>query len=122
MLRAFVALILAGCASAAWPQTYPSRAVRIVVPFAVGGSADVYGRFLAAKLSESLGQPFVVENRPGGGAVVGTDAVAKSTPDGYTVLIMSNTHTVNETLIPKKPYELLRDLVPVTGLNYQDLL
>jgi tripartite-type tricarboxylate transporter receptor subunit TctC len=122
MLRAVLASILLCCATAGWSQPYPSRPVRIVVPFAVGGSADVYGRFLAAKLTESLGQPFVIENRPGGGAVVGTDAVAKSAPDGYTVLIMSNTHTVNETLIPKKPYDLLRDLAPVTGVNYQDLL
>jgi tripartite-type tricarboxylate transporter receptor subunit TctC len=96
--------------------------VKVVVPYAVGGSADVYGRVLAAKLSESMGQPFVIENRPGGGAVIGTDAVAKSAPDGYTVLVMSNTHTVNETLIPKKPYDLMRDLAPVTGINSQDLL
>src|SRR5918999_3536684 len=122
MLRAIAAVVLLCFGAAAWSQPYPSRSVRIVVPFAVGGSADVYGRFLAARLSENLGQPFVVENRPGGGAVVGSDAVAKSTPDGYTVLIMSNTHTVNETLIPKKPYDLMRDLVPITGLNYQDLL
>jgi tripartite-type tricarboxylate transporter receptor subunit TctC len=88
----------------------------------VGGSADVYARFLGAKLSDALGQPFVVENRPGGGAVVGTDAVAKSPADGYTILMMSNTHTVNETLIPKKPYDLMKDLAPITGVNYQDLL
>jgi tripartite-type tricarboxylate transporter receptor subunit TctC len=122
MLRSVLALVLLCFAPATWSQPYPSRAVRIVVPFAVGGSADVYGRFLAAKLSENLGHPFVIENRPGGGAVVGTDAVAKSAADGYTVLIMSNTHTVNETLIPKKPYDLMRDLLPVTGINYQDLL
>ena len=64
----------------------------------------------------------MVENRPGGGAVVGTDAVAKSPADGYTILMMSNTHTVNETLIPKKPYDLMKDLAPITGVNYQDLL
>jgi tripartite-type tricarboxylate transporter receptor subunit TctC len=122
MVRGVFALLLAFTAATSWAQTYPARAVRIIVPFAVGGSADVYGRFLAAKLSDTLGHPFVIENRPGGGAVVGTDAVAKSAPDGYTVLIMSNTHTVNETLIPKKPYDLLRDLAPVTGINYQDLL
>lgn len=122
MLRAVLALAMLCGATAAWSQAYPSRSVRIVVPYAVGGSADVYGRVLAAKLSENLGQPFVVENRPGGGAVVGTDAVAKSAPDGYTLLVMSNTHAVNETLIPKKPYDLMRDLAPITGLNYQDLM
>src|SRR2546426_3436006 len=122
MTRGVFALLLALAATTSWAQSYPVRAVRIVVPFAVGGSADVYGRFLAAKLSDAVGHPFVVENRPGGGAVVGTDAVAKSAPDGYTVLIMSNTHTVNERLIPKKPYDLMRDLAPVTGINNQDLL
>src|SRR3954464_7462478 len=122
MIRGACALLYALSASAAWAQSYPTHPVRVVVPYAVGGSADVYGRFLAAKLSETMGQPFVIENRPGGGAVIGTDAVAKSAPDGYTVLVMSNTHTVNETLIPKKPYDLLKDLAPVTGINSQDLL
>ena len=122
MQRAAVALALAFAAVTAPAQNYPSHPVKVVVPYAVGGSADVYGRVLAAKLSETMGHPFVIENRPGGGAVIGTDAVAKSAPDGYTVLIMSNTHTVNETLIPKKPYDLMRDLAPVTGINSQDLL
>src|SRR4051794_20977555 len=122
MLRAVLAVALLCCGAAAWSQPYPSKPVHLVVPYAVGGSADVYGRVLAAKLSENLGHPVVVENRPGGGAIVGTDAVAKSAADGYTVLMMSNTHAVNETLIPKKPYELMRDLAPVTGVNYQDLL
>lgn len=122
MLRGALALTLAFAGFSAAAQNYPSHPVKVVVPFAVGGSADVYGRFLAAKLSETMGQPFVIENRPGGGAVIGTDAVAKSAPDGYTVLVMSNTHTVNETLIPKKPYDLMRDLAPVSGINSQDLL
>src|SRR5689334_9823889 len=122
MLRGAFALTLALVLSPALAQNYPAHPVKVVVPYAVGGSADVYGRVLAAKLSESMGQPFVIENRPGGGAVIGTDAVAKSAPDGYTVLVMSNTHTVNETLIPKKPYDLMRDLAPVTGINSQDLL
>jgi tripartite-type tricarboxylate transporter receptor subunit TctC len=122
MVRAVLGLVLLLFGASAWSQAYPARAVRIVVPFAVGGPADIYGRFIGARLSETLGQPFVIENRPGGGAVVGTDAVAKATPDGYTLLLMSNTHTVNETLIPKKPYDLMRDLAPVSGINYSDLL
>ena len=122
MLRGVLALALAFASFASAAQDYPSRAVKIIVPYGVGGSADVYGRFLAAKLSDALGQPFVIENRPGGGAVIGTDAVAKSDPDGYTLLVMSNTHTVNETLIPKKPYDLMKDLAPITGINSQDLL
>jgi tripartite-type tricarboxylate transporter receptor subunit TctC len=96
--------------------------VRIIVPFAAGGPADLYARAIGEKLQGALGQPFVVENRPGGGAIAGTDAVAKSAPDGYTLLMMSNTHTVNESLIADKPFVLLRDLVPVAPVNYSDLL
>src|SRR5436190_1135656 len=122
MFRSAATFALALTSVATSAQNYPAHPVKVVVPYAVGGSADVYGRFLAAKLSESMGHPFVIENRPGGGAVIGTDAVAKAPPDGYTILVMSNTHTVNETLIPKKPYELMRDLAPITGINSQDLL
>jgi tripartite-type tricarboxylate transporter receptor subunit TctC len=92
------------------------------VPFAVGGPADVYARLLAQRLPELLGQAFVVENRPGAGAVIGTDAVAKSPPDGYTLLLMSNAHTVNETLVANKPYNLTRDFVGVAPINYSDLV
>jgi tripartite-type tricarboxylate transporter receptor subunit TctC len=122
MLRPLIGFIVLCFGTSAWSQAYPSRPVRVIVPFAVGGPADIYGRFIGARLSDTLGQPFVIENRPGAGAVVGTDAVAKSTPDGYTLLVMSNTHTVNETLIPKKPYDLMRDLAPISGINYSDLL
>jgi tripartite-type tricarboxylate transporter receptor subunit TctC len=103
-------------------QTWPSKPIRIIVPFAAGGSADVYARFLAQRLPDQLGQPVVVENRPGAGAVIGTDAVAKSPADGYTLLLMSNTHTVNETLVANKPYNLSRDFVAVAPINYSDLI
>ncbi|GAB3771598.1 tripartite tricarboxylate transporter substrate binding protein [Ramlibacter monticola] len=104
-------------------QTYPSHPVKIIVPFAVGGPADVFARALAQRLPDLLGgQAFVVENKPGAGAVIGTDQVAKSPPDGYTLLLMSNTHTVNETLVASKPYDLLRDFVPVAPINYSDLV
>ena len=106
----------------AWAQPYPSRPVKIIVPYGAGGPADIYARFIGARMQDPLGQPVVVEDRPGGGSILGTDAVAKSAPDGYTLLMMSNTHTVNETLIPKKPFELMRDLAPITGVNYSDLL
>ena len=122
MKRLSFTLLCLFCAFSAFAQVYPARSVKIVVPFGVGGPADIYARFVGAKLSDTMGQPFVVENRPGGGAVIGSDAVAKSAPDGYTLLMMSNTHTVNETLIPKKPYELMRDLAPINGVNYSDLL
>jgi len=103
-------------------QTFPAKPIRVIVPFGAGGPADIYARFLGQRLQEPLGQSFVVENRPGGGSVVGSDHVAKSAPDGYTLLVMSNTHTVNETLIPNKPFVLLRDLAPVAPVNYSDLL
>jgi tripartite-type tricarboxylate transporter receptor subunit TctC len=121
-MRTAVALLLALAAAAAQAQGYPSRPVTIVVPFGAGGPADIYARFLGQRMQEPLGQPIVVENRPGGGSVVGSNAVARSAPDGYTLLMMSNTHTVNETLIPNKPFVLLRDLAPVAPVNYSDLL
>jgi tripartite-type tricarboxylate transporter receptor subunit TctC len=103
-------------------QAYPSRPVKIVVPFAVGGPADVYARFIAQRLTDSLGQSFVVDNKPGAGSVIGTDLAAKSPADGYTLLLMSNTHTVNETLIPVKPFVLMRDFVAVAPINFSDLV
>ena len=122
MVRAVFALALLSFSVASWSQSYPTRPVKIVVPYGVGGSADVYARYLGAKLQESMGQTFVIENRPGGGSIVGTDVVAKSEPDGYTLLMMSNTHTVNETLIPKKPFDLMRDFAPISGVSYSDLM
>jgi len=122
MVRAVLALALLALSAASWSQAYPSRPVKIVVPYGVGGSADVYARYLGAKLQEGMGQSFVIENRPGGGSIVGTDVVAKSEPDGYTLLMMSNTHTVNETLIPKKPFDLMRDFAPITAVSYSDLM
>jgi tripartite-type tricarboxylate transporter receptor subunit TctC len=119
---AFVAAIMAFAAASASAQDYPNRPVRIVVPFAAGGPADVYARFLGQKLQDALGQPFIVDNRPGGGSVIGTDAVAKSAPDGYTLLMMSNTHTVNESLMPNKPFQLMRDFTAVAPVNYSDLV
>lgn len=115
-------LLLAGACALAAPavasaQSWPSRPVRIIVPFGLGGSADVAARFLADPLAQALGQSFVVENRPGAGAVIGTEAVAKAPPDGHTLLLMSNTHTANETLLPNRPYQLMRDLAPVAAIN-----
>ena len=120
--RALLALAACLAAVPACAQDYPSRPVRLIVPFAPGGSADVFGRFIAQKLQESLGQNFVIDNRPGGGSLIGTDAVAKAAPDGYTLLVMSNTHTVNESLIPSRPFQLMRDFVPVAPINASDLV
>jgi tripartite-type tricarboxylate transporter receptor subunit TctC len=109
-------------AAPALAQTYPAKPVRIIVPFAAGGPADVYARFMAQRLQDALGQSFVIDNRPGAGSVIGTDAVAKAAPDGYTLLLMSNAHTVNESLIPNKPFQLMRDFVAIAPLNYSDLV
>ena len=119
-ISAFIAALSLSLGALA--QSYPSRPVKIIVPYGAGGPADVYARFVGLKLGEAMGQAFVVEDRPGGNAIVGTEAVAKSPPDGYTLLMMSNTHTVNETLLPKRPYNLMKDLAPITGINYSDLV
>ena len=103
-------------------QPYPNRPVKIIVPFAASGPADNYARFMAQRLQEALGQNFVVDNRPGAGSIIGTDAAAKSAPDGYTLLMMSNTQTVNESLIPVRPFNLLKDFVPIAPINYSDLV
>lgn len=103
-------------------QSYPNRPVKIIVPFAASGPADNYARFMAQRLQDALGQPFVVDNRPGAGSIIGTDAVAKSPADGYTLLMMSNTQTVNESLIPSKPFNLLKDFAPIAPVNYSDLV
>jgi tripartite-type tricarboxylate transporter receptor subunit TctC len=108
--------------SEAKAQDYPNKPVRVIVPFGAGGPADVYARVIAQHLGDALKQSFVVENRPGAGAIIGTDAVAKAEPDGYTLLLMSNTHTTNESLIPSRPYDLMRDFVAVSPINYSDLL
>jgi tripartite-type tricarboxylate transporter receptor subunit TctC len=120
LLAAFA--IACGPLAPASAQDYPTRPIKIVVPFGPGGPADVFSRQLAQHLSEALKQSVVIENRPGAGSIIGTDAVAKSPPDGYTLLAMSNTHTVNESLVPNKPFQLMRDFVPVAAINYSDLV
>ena len=118
LLLGLLAASFAGLAQ----QTYLNRPVKIIVPFAASGPADNYARFMAQRLQEALGQNFVVDNRPGAGSIIGTDAVAKSAPDGYTLLMMSNTQTVNESLIPVRPFNLLKDFVPIAPVNYSDLV
>jgi len=127
LLRQIVALFaLAGAliasASAAIADDYPSRPVKIIVPFGAGGPTDVYTRAIAEELRKSLHQPFVMENRPGAGTTIGTDVVAKAPPDGYTLLMVSGTQTVNETLYAHRPYQLMRDLVPIAPLIDSDLV
>src|ERR1700716_71165 len=103
-------------------QDYPTRPITIIVAFGAGGPADVTARLIGNVLQEQFGQPFVVETRTGAGGVIGTLAAAKSPPDGYTLLMMSNTQTANESLVPTRKYELMRDLVPIAPVNYSDLV
>ena len=98
-------------------QNYPVRPLRLIVPFSAGGAADVPGRILTPKFSESLGQQVVVENRPGAGSTIGADQVAKAAPDGYTLLMTSNTHFVSAALYKKLPYDSLGDFAPVTQVT-----
>jgi tripartite-type tricarboxylate transporter receptor subunit TctC len=109
-------------AAPASADTYPSRTVKLIVPFGAGGPADVFARVLAEHMSQALKATFVVEDRPGAGSIIGTEAVHQSEPDGYTLLVMSNTHTTNESLVKNKPFQLMRDFVPVAPVNYSDLL
>jgi tripartite-type tricarboxylate transporter receptor subunit TctC len=118
----FTALTLALAGGLAQAQSYPNRPVKIVVPFAAGGPADNYARFMAQRLGEELKQTFVIDNKPGAGSIIGTDLVAKSPADGYTLLMMSNTHTVNESLIPVRPFGLMKDFVGIAPVNYSNLL
>src|SRR5215468_12508624 len=113
---------LAAPATTASAQDYPSHPIKIIAPFGAGGPGDVFSRQLAQFLPELLKQSVVVENRPGAASVIGADVVAKSAPDGYTLLTVSNTLTANETLYPNRPYVLMRDFVPVAALNYSELV
>jgi tripartite-type tricarboxylate transporter receptor subunit TctC len=115
----FAAPIVGAAVSA---EDYPARPIKILVPFGAGGPADVTARLLGNILQESFGQPVVVENRTGAGGVIGTLEAVKSPPDGYTLLMMSNTQTANESLVPQRKYELMRDLVPIAPVNSSDLV
>jgi len=95
-------------------QTYPERTVRLIVPFAPAGGTDIMARILAQRLAESTGRPFVVENRPGGNAIIATEAVAKAAPDGYTLLLTTNIFTINPWLHPQAPFNVERDFAPIT--------
>lgn len=125
ILRSVAAPLLAAgllVSAAAHAEDYPSRPVKIIVPFGAGGPTDVFTRAIADELHKSLGQPFVLENRPGAGTTIGTELVAKAPPDGYTLLMVSGTQAVNETLYARKAYRLMQDLVPVAPVIDTDLV
>lgn len=109
-----VALAVAALAPSAWGQTYPAKAIRIVVPFPAGGTSDILSRAIGQKLTEEWKQSVVVDNRPGAGANIGAEIVVKSPPDGYTLLLASTIHTINPSLYRKLAYDPIRDFTPIT--------
>ncbi len=119
--RGFLALAgcAAGCAAAAptaWAQAWPARPVRIIIGFPPGGPADILARLIGQRLSERLGQPFVIESRPGAGSNIATEAVARSPADGYTLLLVTTANTINATLYEKLNFDFIRDMAPVAGI------
>jgi tripartite-type tricarboxylate transporter receptor subunit TctC len=115
-----VALVLTGPAARA--QTYPSRPITLIIPFAAGGSNDVVGRAIGKKLTEAWGQPVVIENRAGAGGLIGTEAVAKASPDGYTLLLVSPTFTIGPAVRKNLPFDIVRDFTPVAFIGRSPLL
>src|SRR5262245_4842911 len=101
----------------AWPQTYPTRPVRIVVGFAAGGSVDLFARLIGQRLSERLGQPFIIENRPGAGGNIGTEAVVRAAADGYTLLLVTASNAINESLFDKLNFNFIRDIIPIATIH-----
>ena len=120
-LLALAAGAFAALSGSAAAQDYPTRSVKIIVPFASGGSGDIFARMVGQYLSDAMKQPFVIENRPGAGSIIGSDAAAKSPPDGYTLLLVSSAHATNESLVPNKPFVLMRDLMAVAPINHFDM-
>jgi tripartite-type tricarboxylate transporter receptor subunit TctC len=119
--RTASALLAAFLSPLAWGQGFPSKPLKIIVPFGAGGVADLTARTVAQKLGQSLGQPVVIENKPGAGGVVASDTVAKAEPDGHTLLLMSNGNAVSATLFKSLPFDTVRDFTPVSTLGFFDI-
>lgn len=119
--RVASALLTAFLSPLVWGQGFPSKPVKIIVPFGAGGVADLTARTVAQKLSQSLGQSVVIENKPGAGGVVASDTVAKAEPDGHTLLLMSNGNAVSATLFKSLPFDTVRDFTPISTLGFFDI-
>jgi tripartite-type tricarboxylate transporter receptor subunit TctC len=111
------AAVLPAVSRIAWAQTYPSRPVRLIVPFPTGGGAEIIARLIGQWLSERLGQPFIIDNRPGAGTNIGTEAVVRAPPDGHTLLLVNSANAINATLYDKLNYNFIRDIAPVASIS-----
>ena len=112
--RLAVALGMTACAAIAHAQSYPTRPIRLVVPYTPGAGTDAISRILAQKVSDALGQQMVVDNRPGAGGTIGTEIVAHAAPDGYTLLFAPTSHAINLSLYPKLPFDTQKDFIPIS--------
>src|SRR6185295_9677356 len=118
-MKKLLAVLLCASAAQAFAQTYPTKPVHIVISFTPGSSTDIVGRIVIQKLTEIWGQPVVPDNRAGAGGSIGSAAVAKAAPDGYTLLINSNAHCVNPAIYAKLPYDTLKDFTEIAPLAIQ---
>ena len=116
------AAALPACPRIAWAQAYPTRPVRWIVPFPPGGGTDIVARLIGQWLSDRLGQPFVIENRPGASTNIGTEAVVRAPPDGYTLLLVASVNAINATLYDKLSFNFIRDIAPVASIIRQPLI
>ena len=114
--------MLPAVSRAAWAQGYPTRPVRWIVPFPPGGGTDIVARLIGQWLSERLGQPFIIENRPGAGTNIGTESVVRAPPDGYTLLLVASVNAINATLYDKLSFNFIRDVAPVASIMRQPLI
>ena len=121
--RSIVVFVLAACSASAFAQQpYPTRSIRFITPYAAGGAGDIIARLIAPKLGENLGQPVVVDARPGGNTIIGSEILVRSRPDGYTIMLATNTHVLNALLLPQLPYDTIKDFAPVATISSSDLV
>jgi tripartite-type tricarboxylate transporter receptor subunit TctC len=121
-LRTIACVVLAGAAALAHGQSYPTKSIRLIVPYAPGGIVDYVGRLVGQRLSEGYGQNVVVDNRPGAGGVIGIETASRASGDGYTLVIMDPAIVINPSLLPRVPYDIHKDLAPVTILSNSPLV
>jgi len=122
ILRRLLASLLFASAGAAFAQAYPTKPVKLIVPFGAGGVADITARVLAQKMSDTIGQQVLVDNRPSAGGIIASEAVAKAEPDGYTLLFITNGNAVSATLFKSLPYDTVKDFAPVSSVGFFDLV